>query len=58
VTKFGSSGVAGGTYESDMPGFGKVLSDDDIWAVIAFIKSRWPEDIRKRQESMTRRTLR
>jgi len=58
VTKFGSSAVAGGTYESDMPGFEKVLSDDDIWAVIAFIKSRWPVDILKRQESITRRTQR
>lgn len=58
VTKFGSSAVVGGTYESDMPGFEKVLGDDDISAVIAFIKSRWPEDIRKRQENMTRRTQR
>lgn len=58
VTKFGSSAVVGGTYESDMPGFEKALSDDDIWAVIAFIKSRWPEDVRKRQESITRRAQR
>ncbi|MGE0854278.1 MAG: cytochrome c [Hyphomicrobiaceae bacterium] len=58
VTKFGSSAVAGGTHESDMPGFEKVLSDDDIWAVIAFIKSRWPEDVRKRQETITRRAQR
>ena len=58
VTKFGSSAVAGGTYESDMPGFENVLSDDAIWAVIAFIKSRWPADIRKRQESISRRTQR
>jgi mono/diheme cytochrome c family protein len=28
-------------YESDMPGFAGKLSDDEIWAVLAFIKSRW-----------------
>ena len=58
ITKFGSSFVVGGAYESDMPGFETVLSDDDIRAVITFIKSRWSEEIRKRQESMTRRTER
>ncbi len=58
VTKFGSSAVVGGAYESDMPGFEKILSEDDIRAVIAFIKSRWPADIRTSQESITRRTQR
>lgn len=28
-------------YTSDMPGFGNVLSDDEIWAVLAYIKSFW-----------------
>ncbi|MGQ0546710.1 MAG: c-type cytochrome [Betaproteobacteria bacterium] len=28
-------------YESDMPAFGGKLSDDDIWAVLAYIKSHW-----------------
>lgn len=28
-------------YESDMPAFGGKLSDDEIWAVLAFIKSHW-----------------
>jgi len=34
---------------TDMPIFGGVLSDHDIWAVLTFIKSTWPEDIRRRQ---------
>jgi mono/diheme cytochrome c family protein len=25
-----------------MPGFGGVLSDEEIWAVLAHIKSTWP----------------
>ncbi len=31
-------------YQSDMPGWKDTLSDDDIWAVLAYIKSRWPEE--------------
>ena len=37
------------TMRSNMPGFGQELSDTDIWAVIAYIKSRWPDDIREAQ---------
>jgi len=36
-------------YQSDMPGYEKTLSDDDIWAVLAYIKSSWPPEIRKTQ---------
>ena len=36
-------------YESDMPAFAGVLSDEEIWAVLAFIKNTWPEKIRKAQ---------
>ena len=28
-------------YESDMPAFGDKLSDEEIWAVLAYIKSHW-----------------
>jgi mono/diheme cytochrome c family protein len=28
-------------YESDMPGFGGRLSDDEIWASLAYVKSHW-----------------
>ncbi|SIS75256.1 c-type cytochrome [Paracoccus saliphilus] len=30
-------------YDSDMPGFEDMLTDDEIKAVLAFIKSTWPE---------------
>jgi mono/diheme cytochrome c family protein len=36
-------------YQSDMPAFGDTLNDDDIWAVLAYIKSRWPAETRKIQ---------
>lgn len=59
VTKEGSAAVAGGGYESDMPSFGPVLSDGEIKAVLAFIKSTWPARQRASQEkrnSQERRT--
>ena len=37
-------------YQSDMPAFDGVLTDAQIRAVLAFIKSTWPIDIRDRQE--------
>ncbi|MBK3773533.1 c-type cytochrome [Azospirillum brasilense] len=42
-------------YESDMPAFGGVLSDAEIWAVLAFIKSSWPEEIRRRHAALGER---
>jgi mono/diheme cytochrome c family protein len=32
-------------YESDMPAFGGKLADEEIWAVLAFIKSRWSREV-------------
>ncbi|MEO5693354.1 MAG: cytochrome c, partial [Usitatibacter sp.] len=40
-------------YESDMPAFGATLSDAEIRAVLAFIKSRWPEDVRRKQAQIS-----
>jgi mono/diheme cytochrome c family protein len=42
ITKLGVGGVVAG-YESDMPAFGDILSDKEITAALAFIKSTWPE---------------
>ncbi len=36
---------------SRMPGFGEKLTDDEIWAVIAFIKSTWPSSVQDAQQS-------
>jgi len=41
-------------YQSDMPAFSGVLSDEEIWAVLAYIKSSWPSEIRRAQYEMTR----
>jgi mono/diheme cytochrome c family protein len=50
ITKKGVSGIVPG-YESDMPAFEDVLTDREIAAVLAFIKSTWPPEIRRRQEA-------
>ena len=41
-----------------MPGFGNALSDAEIWAVLAFIKSSWPPEIRARQDAINRQAAR
>ncbi|MEC9244768.1 MAG: c-type cytochrome [Pseudomonadota bacterium] len=55
VTREGLAAIVGGNYQSDMPGFGIVLSDSQIRAVFAFIRSSWPERERAFQEEMSRR---
>lgn len=54
ITKFGGQALAPPGFKSNMPAFGDRLSDPDIRAVLAFIKSRWPEEIRRRQLEITR----
>jgi mono/diheme cytochrome c family protein len=53
-TKRGGAAVIGGNFKSDMPAFGDRLTDDEIRAVIAFIKSTWPLQIRLRQQERNR----
>ncbi len=53
ITKKGVSAVVPG-YQSDMPGFQGMLSDEQIIAALAFIQSRWPPEIRSRQQVLTR----
>jgi mono/diheme cytochrome c family protein len=55
ITKEGPAAVVGRGYQSDMPGFGHVMSDDEIRAVLAFIKSTWPRQEREYQAEMSRR---
>jgi mono/diheme cytochrome c family protein len=56
ITRDGIAALAPKGYESDMPAFGPKLSDAEIWAVIAYIKSRWPAEIRKRQARLSQQT--
>ncbi len=51
-TKSGGQALMPPGRTSGMPAFGDVLMDDDIRAVLAFIKSKWPESIRNRSRRM------
>jgi mono/diheme cytochrome c family protein len=50
----GTAGVVPG-YESDMPAYRGKLSEADIWAVLSFIQSTWPPDIREREQRLSQR---
>ncbi|MEQ8391249.1 MAG: cytochrome c [Thalassospira sp.] len=52
LTKFGPGAMAGDDYQSAMPGFADVLSDEEIVASLSYIKSRWPNDIRLRHDQI------
>lgn len=55
ITKDGVSALIPG-YESDMPAYADVLTDEEIWAVLAFIKSRWPSAVLARHAEINRRS--
>jgi mono/diheme cytochrome c family protein len=50
MTKHGLGPYAPAGYLSDMPAFEGTLTDEEIAAVIAFIKGNWPPHIRRQQE--------
>jgi len=52
ITKLGVGAIVPG-YESDMPAFEGILSDNEIATVLAFIKSTWPERERGFQAEVT-----
>lgn len=54
IVKHGVEQLAPPGYKSDMPAYKDLLGDDDIRAVLAFIESRWPEQIRQRRREMPR----
>ena len=41
-------------FKSGMPGFGNVLSDQEIEQTLAYIKSNWPEKLQSLQEQSTK----
>ncbi len=55
ITKEGGAKSSPPGYRNRMPAFGDTLSDREIWASLAYIKSRWPGSVRERQESINQR---
>lgn len=53
LTKYGIGAAVGlDDYESDMPAYQNLLSDAEIIAVLSYIKSTWPEEVRRRHDSL------
>ncbi|MFK7763031.1 MAG: cytochrome c [Roseobacter sp.] len=56
LTKYGTGALIGDPdYASNMPIYEGVLADDEIIAVLGYIKSTWPDDIRARHDEMENR---
>jgi mono/diheme cytochrome c family protein len=55
IVKHGMARFAPPDYKTEMPAFVGKLTDAEIRAVLAFIKSNWPADIRERQAAVSRR---
>lgn len=53
-TKFGGQAVSPPDFRSAMPAFKDKLSDDEIWAVLSFIKSRWSLQAQQRQARLNK----
>ena len=59
ITKYGVAKVAKlQDYATAMPVYEGVLSDDEIVAVLSWIKSQWPADIRSRHDQLNRSAAR
>jgi mono/diheme cytochrome c family protein len=52
LTKYGVQQYAGADYKSAMPAYGSVLSDQDIVAVLSYIKATWPPDVRQMHDQL------
>jgi mono/diheme cytochrome c family protein len=49
ITKWGGQAYAQPGYLNAMPAFGGALSDEDIRAILSYIESTWPPDVRAAQ---------
>lgn len=52
--KFGGQPFLPPTTRSQMPAFEFNLTDAQIWALVAYIKNRWPEEVLARHEAANR----
>ena len=52
LTKYGLAGLMENAPPSGMPVYEDVLSDEEIIAVLSFIKSTWPSDIREHHDGL------
>ena len=56
LTKHGLAGLMDDPPPSGMPAYEGILSDDEILAVLSYIKSTWPADVRATHDDINART--
>ncbi|MDH5188797.1 MAG: cytochrome c [Rhodospirillaceae bacterium] len=54
-TKLGGAEMLPKNIKSGMPAFAEVLSDEQIWAVLSFIKSQWSIEAQQRQSTLNKK---
>lgn len=53
ITKFGVASIVGDpSYKTSMPAYEGRLSDDEIIAVLSWIKAQWPPQVRQKHDQM------
>jgi S-disulfanyl-L-cysteine oxidoreductase SoxD len=58
IVKNGIEGHAPPGYRSDMPAFRGRLTDEEIWAVLSYIKSSWPAETQRWQADVSAKDTR
>jgi mono/diheme cytochrome c family protein len=53
IMRDGGQAQAPADFVSGMPAFGETLRDADLGAILAFIKSTWPKEVRARQAAIS-----
>ena len=56
MTKYGIEKMIGKTYPNNMPAYEDELSDDEIIAVLSFIKSTWPIAVKQQHDQINARS--
>lgn len=57
ITKYGTEALVGGAFKSDMLGFGDAITDDEIVAILSYIKSTWPADVQRQHDEINKRAI-
>ncbi len=56
ITKYGIEEFIGEKYPNNMPAYKDILSDEEIIAVLSYIKSTWPSKIKKIHNNINSRS--
>ena len=56
MTKYGIEKMIGKEYPNNMPAYEEKLTDDEIIAVLSYIKSTWPKEIQNQHDLINSRS--